>query len=212
MRPIRAFAIAELVLVLVGTDGGGPGGTAANPLIPISRVSLSRELVRMEVAPESLVVHGLYSFKREDQAPTCVIYFPFPRDSGDARPRLISAALSSGRQPFRPVQVDTVQTPWFLEVKVASSYTFTISVSYSQHLTGRRAEYPLTSRHSWFRPGDLIRIDVLLAPGVSNPSFTLPVSRSADGHGGAVYTWRTGGSLPDGDMAVKWSLPPVLKR
>ena len=204
MRIARFVILTGLVLLLGPTDGPLPRPAAANPEIEISAVILTREIVRMDVAPDSVVVRGVYSFRRLGTSHVCPLYFPFPRDSVAVRPRLVNASVKPGTEDYEPLHVNTRQTPWFAEVLTSDADSFTVSLLYSQRVDAARASYPLTSRYPWFIPCEWIQIDVAMLAGTFEPEFSLPFSSGTDGGGTTTYSWTSDGPLPDQDMDLTW--------
>jgi hypothetical protein len=175
----------------------------------VSMVSLTSEEIRMQVTPESVLVHGTYLFKRINEFPACPVYFPFPRDSTMTRPRLLRATVSYGDGASRPLPVDDRQTPWFSEPHTGSAETFKVNLLYSQQLTSPQAEYPLTSRYRWFTPSDSIRIEVEL-PASASHQFSLPFERIAGDGDSTTYGWSSIRlPLPDRDLVVRWKPHPA---
>lgn len=204
MRIVGLAISTGVFLLLVLANGRVPRPAVANPVIEISPVSLTRESVRMEVTPESLVVHGLYSFRRLGSSHVCPIYFPFPLDSTANRPRLLSASMMIGNGDYHPIRVDDRQNPWFVEVLTGEADSFSVSLTYSQGAGGTRASYPLTSRYRWFIPTESIRIEVAMSAGTPDPVFSFPCSAVTDGRGTRTYVWSSNGPLPEHDMEVRW--------
>jgi hypothetical protein len=207
VAPMRSAGLVfsmGLLLLLVLADGRILRSAVANPLIPISFVSLTREAVRMDIAPESVVVHGEYSFTRLDPLNMCLIYFPFPLDSVADRPRLLDASVSFGIDDRHPIDVDCRQTPWFARIQAGGADSFMVSLTYSQPVDHSHATYPLTSRYPWFRPTESIRIEVDLPTTITDPRFSLPCSVRANQGGVTTFLWSSTGPLPDHDMDVNW--------
>jgi hypothetical protein len=206
-----AFPIGLLLLLVFG-DSRVLESAVANPMIPISTVSLTRESVRMDIAPESLVVHGDYSFKRLDLPSVCAVYFPFPRDSVADRPRLLDAAVSFGSDDRHPIDVDCHRRPWLAMIETGGADSFVVSLTYSQRTDRSRASYPLTSRYRWFTPTESIRIEVALPTSIMDPHFSLPFAVRPGPGSVKTYAWSSIGALPDHDMNVSWRVRSSTRR
>jgi hypothetical protein len=206
--PRRGLALAVALLVLAsGARATRPAGVpASHPIADAFPIVFDAEWVRLDVAGDSLEVHGTFLFLcREPVDEPVPLFFPFPRDSLLGEARMISLGFHAGGETPVPGRWEEVPgipgVRWWIPPCAGDSVV--ADFVYRQEIREEYARYIVTSARVWGRPLRHAAFEIRLPPGAEPIEFSYPFERR-DAGGGNRWAWETEGFFPNRDVVVRW--------
>jgi hypothetical protein len=161
------------------------------------------ELIRLEIAGDTLRIEGFYRFLNRGGRPRLSLFYPYPADSmlGEAWTESL-AWRPEPAAPWEPAEFSEREdgSGVFWKLPIRGSTGPEVRTVYRQLLRGRYARYIVTTTSAWGRPLSHARFELSLPSGAELTRCSFPFERGDDG----IWVFEAERFQPSVDIIVEW--------